>query len=224
MSNNSREDVLTPQTENDRLMMIFCFLSIFCIAIRFFQLISITYNQLDMHFDGTLTILDIIFQKQGVHIPVDIIVDIMLVFTGAYSGVETSVSVIKSRNMPIGEAKPVPLKKRRRMWHIVDIWVAQTVGTTALYILLGKNNITDFDLMNTYIGLFVVVAAMIGICNASNMVADTENKIGKNKREKDENGCEDPNISALNSINSALENAEDAVKELKESKKDIEDS
>ena len=169
------DEIVSKNTENDRLMLVFCLISIFCVAIRAFQLICITYQAIN--FESSLTLIKHIFSNDVVKIPVEILIDLMIIFTTIYGGVETTISVIKTREIPIGEIKPLPDKKKRRFWHIFNIWTAQTISCTLLYGMIGKNDVTDFDLAHIYIGFLFATTVLLAGANANRVVEDVQVKI-----------------------------------------------
>lgn len=174
---------VSKNTENDRLMLVFCLISIFCVAIRAFQLICITYQAVG--FEAQFILFKHILSNNVVKIPVEILIDLMIIFTSIYGGVETTISVIKTREIPIGEIQPLPERKKRRFWHIFNIWAAQTISCTVLYIMIGKNDITDFDLAHIYIGFLFATTVLLAGANANRIVEDVqiENKDDKFTKE-----------------------------------------
>lgn len=174
---------VSKNTENDRLMLVFCLISIFSVAIRAFQLICITYQTVG--FEAQFVLFKHILSNNVVKIPVEILIDLMIIFTSIYGGVETTISVIKTREIPIGEIQPLPERKKRRFWHIFNIWAAQTISCTVLYIMIGKNDITDFDLAHIYIGFLFATTVLLAGANANRIVEDVqiENKDDKFTKE-----------------------------------------
>lgn len=179
------DEFVSKNTENDRLMLVFCLISIFCVAIRAFQLICITYQAIG--FESSFTLTKHIFSNDVVKIPVEILIDLMIIFTTIYGGVETTISVIKTREIPIGEIKPLPDKKKRRFWHIFNIWTAQTISCTLLYGMIGKNDVTDFDLAHIYIGFLFATTVLLAGANANRVVEDVQVKMEEDDKITKEN-------------------------------------
>lgn len=112
-------------------------------------------------------------------VPINILIDTMIVLTAIYGGGENYTTFIKGRNLPEGVGQTMTPKQKKRLFSIFKVWSALTFIMTALNMWLGDNlpNL-NFYLNELYFGLMFATSS-IAVANKMPKITEdmTDNKI-----------------------------------------------
>lgn len=155
-----------------RLIAVFGGFSLLVILVVVYQTLCFLYVE------GTVPgIIDFLMTRSVKSFPTNIIIGTLTLCTLIYGGVESSVSVIKSLDVPKGSFKPLPPKHRKRMWFLFIDWLLLFSTVTVCYFIAGDTSGIDFVLSEIAYGL----ASSVTILFASNRLPKVAKDLGKSE-------------------------------------------
>jgi len=133
--------------------------------------------------------------EQVVKIPINTLIQSLMLFTIAYSGFEGSIAVIKSSRLPVGQYTKLPQYKLNALKVMILLWTILVFYITMLNILIQPKIIIDekyayIDLQPLYTSFGTIIVMYIYVREGPKVATDIHIKNKLNDTNCDQNGEE----------------------------------
>jgi len=134
--------------------------------------------------------------EQVAKIPIDILIQSLMIFTIVYSGFEGSIALVKSSRLPVGQYSKLPQYKLNALKTMILLWTILVFSVTFLNTVIQPKIVIDekyvyFDLQSLYTSFGTIVVMYIYVREGPKVVTDV------NIKDKSNNTCIDKNIETV---------------------------
>lgn len=180
---------------SQKLYGFFISISIFCMILQTYTVVVSFYREEFLEEKGIEKVDGVSFEegklnlKIPVHqyiftrnisgIPLTILIYAMMAYTVIYAGSESIVSIIKMKTLTASDNKincnVLPESHRIRVVGALKIWSVFVIVSTFLYLVIGENELLDFNLKEIYSGFLLSFITLVSSDKAIKLTAEAEN-------------------------------------------------